>query len=126
MSSTYILFIQLENARTIKIGALGKYRFRKGHYVYVGSAKRNFHHRINRHLRQKKRIHWHIDYLLRYARIIKICSSGLAEDKVADILSTMMQVPVPRFGASDKKNKSHLFYGRMCDDTAVMALGRVH
>jgi Uri superfamily endonuclease len=126
MSSTYLLFMQLEKARTIKIGSLGRCRFGKGHYIYVGSAKRNFHHRINRHLRQKKKIHWHIDYLLRYARIIKIWSSGLPEDKVADILSTMMQVPVPHFGASDKKNKSHLFYGKMCQDMADMALRRVH
>jgi len=126
MNSTYLLNIHLENARTIKIGKLGKHRFSKGHYIYVGSAKRNFHHRINRHLRQEKKIHWHIDYLLKYARITEIWSSSLSEDKIADILSTIMEVPVLHFGASDKKSKSHLFYGKMQQGMAIMALRRMH
>jgi len=125
MNTTYLLNIHLENTRTIKIGKLGKYRFRKGHYIYVGSAKRNFNHRIKRHLRQEKKMHWHIDYLLRYARIIKIWSSRLPEDNIADILSSMMEAPVPRFGASDSKSKSRLFYGKQPQDMPIMTLTRI-
>jgi len=113
-------------ARTIKIGKLGKYGFKKGHYIYVGSAKTNFRHRINRHLRQKKKMHWHIDYLLMHARITRIWSSSLSEDRIADILSSMMEIPVPHFGASDKRHKSHLFYGKMRQDMPITALSRVY
>jgi Uri superfamily endonuclease len=39
MKGCYCLIIKLNNDRTVKIGKkLGKIEFKKGYYVYVGSA----------------------------------------------------------------------------------------
>ena len=105
----------------IKIGKLGSFRFHKGYYVYVGSAKKNFNQRIDRHLRRKKRAYWHIDHLLRFGRVISVWSCPLSEEQTAAILAKRMDSPVPRFGASDARSKSHLFSGEV--DASVPRLG---
>lgn len=38
MKGCYCLIINLENPSKIKIGKLGRVDFKKGYYVYVGSA----------------------------------------------------------------------------------------
>jgi sugar fermentation stimulation protein A len=113
MSSTYLLSIFLRVSRTIRIGRLGTFFFPSGHYIYVGSAKRSFHKRIDRHLRKRKKIHWHIDYLLQHARVTHVWSCDLAEERAAEIISATMKSPVPHFGSSDKRSGSHLFYGEL-------------
>ena len=50
--------------QSVTIGAKGQFSMPVGSYLYIGSAKRNWQQRINRHLRQNKRVRWHIDYLL--------------------------------------------------------------
>lgn len=122
MTSTYLLNISLERPQTIEIGGLGKFLFEDGNYIYVGSAKKNLHHRIVRHLKKKKKMHWHIDYLLRKARVTDVWTCNLPEETVADILMRKMESPVPRFGASDKKSKSHLFFGELQRDLPGTAL----
>ncbi|MGB7055785.1 MAG: GIY-YIG nuclease family protein, partial [bacterium] len=117
MTGTYLLDIFLQGSRTIRIGQLGRFSFRKGHYVYVGSAKKNFYQRIDRHLREKKKMYWHVDYLLQHARVTNVWSCDLAEERVADILSALMRTPVLHFGASDKRSTSHLFYGALNEYT---------
>lgn len=37
--------------------------FKKGYYVYVGSALNSLRGRIGRHFKRNKRTHWHIDYV---------------------------------------------------------------
>jgi Uri superfamily endonuclease len=125
MDKTYLLYANLDSPKTITIGKLGRYRFREGDYVYVGSARKNFFHRIERHLRNKKKLHWHIDYLLQHARITNIWSCNLPEEETAQILSKIMVIPVPRFGASDKRNGSHLFYGKPGHIIPGIVLSRV-
>lgn len=110
MAITYLLQIYLKKQKHIKIGKLGTFRFKKGNYVYVGSAKTNMTKRIARHLRKKKKKFWHIDYLLQYAEVKKVWTSDIIEEKMAALLSEKMEIPVIRFGSSDVKSKSHLFY----------------
>ena len=67
-SGSYILLLDLDNNLEIPVGKLGNISFQKGHYVYVGSALNGLDARIKRHLRKHKKIHWHIDYLLKEKR----------------------------------------------------------
>lgn len=113
MAITYLLHIYLSKPKYIKIGKLGTFTFKKSNYVYVGSAKKNMEKRIARHLRKKKKKFWHIDYLLDFARIKKVWTCHLPEEKVAEILSNELKIPVVGFGSSDTKSKSQLFYGTM-------------
>ena len=48
----------------LTVGRLGTFLFPVGRYIYTGSAKRSIEARIARHLRKKKTLRWHIDYLL--------------------------------------------------------------
>ncbi len=105
----YLLLIFLNKSREINVGSLGEIYFKKGYYVYVGSAP-NWA-RIRRHLRKEKKIFWHIDYFLKYAEIKEVFfinKNKEWEDKVAFYLKNFF-VDVPRFGASDSKT-SHLFF----------------
>ncbi len=62
----YFLLIKLAISKEIVIGKLGSMQFRKGYYIYVGSAMGNggLRARVGRHLSGQKKMHWHIDYLL--------------------------------------------------------------
>jgi sugar fermentation stimulation protein A len=110
LAITYLLNIYLKKQKRIRIGKLGTFKFKNGYYVYVGSAKRNMAKRIARHLRKKKKKFWHIDYLLQYAKVKKVWTSDLPEEKMAELLAKKMTAPVLGFGASDKKSNTHLFY----------------
>jgi Uri superfamily endonuclease len=68
----YQLYIKLPKPRTIQVGKLGKFYFPKGYYIYTGSAQNGLDERIARHLRKKKKLYWHIDYLLKYSNIERI------------------------------------------------------
>jgi endonuclease-3 len=125
VNTTYLLELHLSRSRIIKIGRLGSYRFSKGNYIYVGSAQKNFHQRITRHLRKEKKTYWHIDYLLRHARVTRVYSCNLKEEAAAAKLARIMGTPVPHFGASDKKSASHLFYGMLNENIPGMILDRV-
>lgn len=65
MKGSYCLIINVEKDTKIKIGKkLGIINFKKGCYVYVGSAMNSLESRVKRHLSDNKKKHWHIDYLL--------------------------------------------------------------
>ena len=61
---SYQLFIKIVEEINLKVGKLGRFIFPAGYYVYTGSAKKNIDKRIERHLAKKKKLHWHVDYLL--------------------------------------------------------------
>ena len=109
----YALLINLDEAREIRIGALGVIYFPKAKYVYIGSAQRNLSARIRRHYSQSKKFRWHIDYFLAKAKLLTHFSLPLprwCEETVA-IRMTKHHSYIPGFGASDSRAKSHLFYG---------------
>ena len=113
MKGSYLLIIKLDKDSIIRIGKLGEIKFNKGLYVYVGSALNGLEQRIQRHLRDNKKIHWHIDYLLNYAKITDIFykeNNAREECHIAKKLDKKLP-SIPGFGCSDCKCKSHLFYG---------------
>ena len=63
-SGIYILEIIAKKNFKLDIEKFQDIEFRKGYYYYVGSAQKNFYHRIKRHLSNNRENHWHIDYLL--------------------------------------------------------------
>jgi Uri superfamily endonuclease len=100
--------MDLPSDATIQIGKLGTIQFSKGTYAYVGSAPSES--RLKRHVRQEKKIHWHIDYFLQEAVVKKILISPQEECTIAQ------QIPLPSirgFGCSDCRCPSHLFYGHV-------------
>ncbi len=107
---SYQLFITLSKALGIQIGRLGLFAFPKGKYVYSGSAKKNMEKRIARHLKKKKSLHWHIDYLLANdgAKVVKVVKSKLVECDLN--VAARGKAVVRGFGSSDCKEgcKSHL------------------
>ena len=112
MRGSYLLVIKLENDNTIPIGKLGEILLKKGFYVYVGSALNGLEQRIQRHLRENKKIHWHIDYLLKYAKVINAFykENNIREEcLIAKIFEGTLH-SISGFGCSDCKCKSHLFY----------------
>jgi len=109
---SYQLHIMLEAAVEIQIGKLGRFRFPPGQYIYTGSAKKNLHARVTRHLRSDKRLRWHIDYVLAHpgSRITHVTTSDLTECELNQ--QTPGEALIPGFGASDCRRKcsSHLKY----------------
>jgi Uri superfamily endonuclease len=109
---SYQLFLRVETEMTIQVGALGTHHFKPGIYVYTGSAKRNMEQRIARHLKKRKPIRWHIDYLTtkRHVRIVEV--RRFDEDECTVNQQTEGEIVVPGFGASDCKRGcvSHLKY----------------
>lgn len=108
------MFIEVEGNRSVLVGRLGRLGFKKGRYLYVGSAKRGLEARIRRHLRKSKKLFWHIDYLLsqKDARVVEVwIGKGKRECRVARRIYDDVSPQVMRnFGSSDCRCSSHLFY----------------
>jgi len=113
MKGIYCLIIKVKTDITPKIGALGKIRFKKGIYVYTGSAQNNLEKRIKRHLSKKKKLKWHIDYLLKnnFVKIERVLYKKAKKPGECRIVNklTKTEIPIKKFGCSDCNCKSHLF-----------------
>lgn len=110
---SYFLLIELEENQTIKVGELGEIKFLKGFYIYIGSAKKNLSKRIKRHFQKTKRKYWHIDYLTEKAKNCKeiiFRTSQEIECFLAKEISKVAEGQVLKFGSSDCKCDSHLYY----------------
>ncbi|MGR3179772.1 MAG: GIY-YIG nuclease family protein [Candidatus Anammoxibacter sp.] len=113
----YNLIIYLDKARNIKIGKLGRFSFKKGFYIYTGSSQNSLQKRIKRHLATKKKLHWHIDYLLKYGDIINVLvieSLKKDECKLSNEIGLLCdaQIVISGFGSSDCTCKTHLYFFR--------------
>ena len=112
----YILLQRLPARVRLEIGRLGEIDFPKGYYAYVGSALNNLEKRIARHRLIEKPRHWHIDYLRPHARWIaawRFESRDRLECRLNNrLMNSPEGRPVPRFGSSDCKCRSHLHYFR--------------
>lgn len=109
---SYLVVLQLCEDKRINVGSLGTILFKKGFYVYVGSAMVNLAARIERHTRVRKNFHWHIDSLRNVAHLVRtlvIRSSDRLECEIAGSLSTVAGWWVPGFGSSDCTCPTHLF-----------------
>jgi len=113
---SYVIISHVDTSRTIRVGKLGEFLFRRGHLAYVGSAFGfgGLASRIRHHLRGTDRPHWHADYLHRAAKPEEAWISeqeDRREHNWASILDRWdaTEVPAPGFGSSDCRCRTHLF-----------------
>lgn len=112
-AKSYVLFVKLRRSIKIAVGRLGEIDFCKGTYLYVGSAKKGIIPRLKRHLVKKKKLFWHIDYLLNssYAYVDKIWVA--AKDRECYTAGSLYRQGyefIRDFGSSDCSCYSHLFF----------------
>ena len=115
VGGAYLLVMCLAAACDIRVGSLGLTRFRRGWYLYAGSARGpgGLLARCGRHLRQEKTQRWHIDFLTGIAPPRQILFAvDLTEERLVEKLlhSRELKQPVRGFGATDSRASSHLFY----------------
>ncbi len=114
LKGIYVLVIRIRHGIAPIIGNLGRIKFSPELYAYVGSAQSNLEQRINRHLGKRKKLFWHIDYLLNdisaeITRVfVKLNTPRSEECMIADILGSKGE-RVEHFGASDCRCNGHLF-----------------
>lgn len=111
MKGIYTLIINLNKDSKIRIGSLGAIPFKKGTYIYVGSAQKGIEQRVKRHLKKQKKKHWHIDYLLDHANIKNVLVKEGPKSLECLIAKKLLgfSIPIKGFGCSDCNCKSHLF-----------------
>ena len=115
MKGSYCLIINVKKDTKIKIGKkLGVINFKKGCYVYVGSAMNSLEARVKRHISDNKKKHWHVDYLLlnENTEIKKVYTKESNEKLECKIANKLIENEdsIANFGCSDCRCKSHLIY----------------
>ncbi len=108
----YFLIIHMDRATKVVIGKKGEMLFRKGYYIYVGSAMNGLQGRIKRHLSDEKKMHWHVDYLLRSGEVREVYvlpTTRKIECEAANYIASFLDTIVG-FGSSDCRCPGHLFY----------------
>ena len=113
---TYALTFECCRAMTVEVGRLGSIDLETGYYLYVGSAlgPGGVKARVERHWRQVKRRHWHIDYVGEYLTPVEVWYlHGISREEhrwVALFTAEPDVSVVPGFGASDCRCSSHFFH----------------
>ena len=122
MPGSYILIILLLKGSKLNVGSLGPIDFKEGYYLYVGSAmgkigSTTLINRVKRHVLppDKKKKHWHIDYLLEselayLIQVLLIPSTNRIECRISNELNEHSDGFIKNFGSSDCNCKSHLYY----------------
>ena len=110
-NKTYVLVMLNNRSISLRIGRGLFCIFPEGIYIYIGSGKKNLKKRILRHLSDKKKLHWHIDYFLTSAKIIDVYVGGKEEKELVSIIlkEKDLKIPCKGFGATDSPHPSHLF-----------------
>ncbi len=111
-AGSYALVLRLPSRRKIMIGKLGVFEFPRGYYIYFGSALGGLQARVDRHLRQEKKLHWHADYLSAEAPWTQAwqLADGQRWECVwaRSAAAAGATLPAPGFGSSDCQCRSHL------------------
>jgi Uri superfamily endonuclease len=113
---SYLLWFFLPRGADLTIGKLGRHHFKRGWYLYCGSAfgAGGLRARIGHHLKPSEKKHWHVDYLKSEANIRSVwfCRGENNEHDWSKKLSTLpgANFPVIGFGSSDCDCRSHLIY----------------
>lgn len=111
-NGSYIVILRLPRDRRITVGGLGDVKFRKGYYLYVGSAKKDLTRRINGHRSRRKNFFRNIDCLREHAEFhaaLPVRASVDLECEIARALRKITQWPMPGFGPPDCSCEGHLF-----------------
>ncbi len=120
----YHLVLRVPQTRLVRVGRLGTFEFPSGYYVYTGSALNGLESRIARHRRRRKKLRWHIDYLLQTAEIVaavEVLTRRRVEcARNRRVLATAGARVIARgFGASDCQCETHLaYFGEVRPDPA--------
>ena len=109
MQGTYALVIKIPQPLRVRVGRLGDIAFPEGHWLYFGSALNGLEARLRRHLRQDKKLHWHVDCLTVKSPVVQVWYAEGAERRECDWTVTALDcpgvtAPVPGFGSSDCRN----------------------
>jgi sugar fermentation stimulation protein A len=109
----YHLILHLDQQATIRVGRSGRFAFPAGCYIYTGSAMGGIEARVARHRRRRKALRWHIDYLLKKARVVEVVAIPTRERIECARNQAVLSLPgasvvAPRFGASDCRCAAHL------------------
>ena len=110
MKGSYFLVIRLTGDKTVRTKAR-EFPLKAGHYVYVGSAMNSLEKRVARHFSKEKKLHWHIDYLLKEAELLRaylIPSEKRLEERLSLEVSRFGK-PVEGFGAGDVRVSTNLY-----------------
>ena len=108
---TYLLLVKVKDNPIIHVSKK-IWMFEKGIYAYIGSARNTggLRARIGRHLKQDKKLYWHIDYLLEnsYVEIIGTIFTTSKKNLECEVVKTLIkegtETPyAKRFGSSDCK-----------------------
>lgn len=114
MRGAYLILMKLINSKEIEIGKLGKIKFKKGYYIYVGSAMNSIKSRTGRYLRGIRKKKWHIDYFIEHTSllyIVEIASDKRIEAALSNLIESFEGVPIRGFGNTDLKEvPSNLYY----------------
>ena len=116
---TYCLIFHVDTIR-FKVKSGRKFFLERGNYIYVGSAfgSGGIRTRVKRHLKRRKKLHWHIDFITSHDSFefidLMVFEDMRIECKIAQLLSLFL-VPVDGFGCTDCSCSSHLF--RLPDNT---------
>lgn len=107
--------LHVPRATTLRVGRLGTFTFPAGYYTYTGSAMGGLGARLDRHRRRRKKLRWHIDYLLQHADLVDaftVPTRRRTECRLNRRVLNMQgaRVVAPGFGSSDCRCPSHLVY----------------
>jgi sugar fermentation stimulation protein A len=110
----YLLVVRLLRECRLNPGSPGEIPLSPGWYVYAGSGRRNLGARIARHHRKRKKLHWHIDFLLDRVNAGDITSLPIRsrhdlECELAGEIAALADGSTRGFGCSDCSCSSHLF-----------------
>lgn len=116
-----MLILEVKRAFQSPVGGLGKARFKRGLYLYAGSAlgqgSSSLEGRLKRHLRGYKKVYWHIDHLTTMPQV-KVVSAYYVESEVnreCELTATLVKaldgkIEHPGFGSTDCGCEGHLIY----------------
>ncbi|MBT4286723.1 MAG: GIY-YIG nuclease family protein [Deltaproteobacteria bacterium] len=114
---SYVLLLNCAVNEPVLIGKHKTLDLIPGYYTYCGSAfgSGGIVARVQRHLKLKKKKHWHIDYLRDKCTIEEIWVSYFKENLehlwAQDFLHHKKStIPLNKFGSTDCKCRTHFFH----------------
>ncbi len=114
---TYVLVLLVTREAQISIGRLGSFNFPPGYHLYAGSARGpgGLKARLTRHLSGRKQVRWHVDYLLREAKVVEVWTAPSPDKLECLWAQALLRMPGARisvsgFGSSDCGCPTHLVY----------------
>ncbi|MDR0912275.1 MAG: GIY-YIG nuclease family protein [Methanobrevibacter sp.] len=118
LKGLYCLIIFNNEDKCLKIGSLKHIFFKKGYYVYIGSAMNSLIARLKRHLSKDKKKHWHVDYFLSSKNVeIEEIFYYVGEKRLeCEIAKLINGKEINSFGCSDCNCNSHLKYFNNYED----------